>query len=359
MNRVMYMFGTPVHSKVTELALRPQPEQKSVEWHNARRAALTASDVASALPRDECALREYIAEFSQWMPEPIKFSNRASMNPYETRLNLVLKKLGSGKPFTGNTATQWGNQFERVAQLVYEKLHHVDLLEFGLLFDSDPGNSWIGASPDGIRSDGKTLLEIKCPLIRNVGDPIAINYWAQVMWQMQTCKIDYTHFMDCQINHYATRRTWLEELNNDIKMETSIWKVNDAHHEQSRPTSFANQEGFTLKYGAIVEVRTYDIYDRLIETSYIYPKLIHDNVEEIDEWVKQTVQDVEKDPLKQARIVYYKLDKLVIFTVPYSKMWFDRNRERLLRLWNNILDGRKKVEFTDDINGLAKEILAA
>jgi hypothetical protein len=265
--------------------------------------------------------------------------------------------LGCGKPFIGNTATDWGNMFEKVAQLTYEKLHHVDLMEFGLLFDLDSENHWIAASPDGIRSDAVALLEIKCPLIRNVGNPIPFNYWTQVLWQMQTCKIDKTHFMDCRINYYATRRTWLQDMQLDIEAGTSVWNVKDAHHEQSWKTAFAIQEGRTFKYGAIVEVKTFNAHEQIISTVIEYPEAIHDTVDEIDQWTSKIVTDAESDPFKRARIILYKMENLVIFTVPYSQSWFDRNKTRLWKLWNSILQGRQNLSTSADVSVLAKRIL--
>lgn len=350
------MYKTQIHPSVKELSLRPQPEQKSDAWHAARRAALTASDVASALPRDECSLREYIAEFGQWLKEEIKFSSKASMNPYETTKNLVMKKLGQGKPFLGNTATAWGNQFEKVAQLTYEKMHQVDLLEFGLLFDQE--NSWVAASPDGIRADGKCLLEIKCPLMREIGSPPPHYYWTQMLWQMQTCKIERTHFMDCCINHYATKRTWLKEMEDDIAGGTSVWNVDNAHHVQSRETAFPCGEGRTFKYGAIVEVKKYDNAEQLIDMTYVYPDEIHDTLEEIDEWTNDVVKSVTTDHTTVARVIYYKMEKVVIFTVPRSTVWFERNKTRLLRLWNSILAERANMQFSD-ISTLTEKVLAA
>jgi putative phage-type endonuclease len=351
------MYQTPVDERVLKLSQRPQPVQKSKEWHEARRAALTASDVASALPRDECSLKEYINEFGQWLKEEIKFSSRASMNPYETTNKLIMKKLGAGKPFVGNTATAWGNMFERVAQLTYEKLHHVDLLEFGLLFDES--NNWVAASPDGIRSDALALLEIKCPLIREVNDPPPLNYWCQMMWQMQTCKIDKTHYMDCCINQYVTRRTWLSEIQSDIQNSSEYWEVMNCHHEQSKSTAFAIKEGKTFKYGALLEVETYDFTDQVIDVSYVYPTEIHDTLEQIDDWISENVKEIETDLFKRVRIIYYKLDKIIIFSVSRSDVWFDRNKERLLKLWNGILEKRKTLaDSTESMLSITKQLRA-
>ena len=325
---------------VLELQKRPQPVQKSEAWYSARKGALTASDVAAALPRDECSLREYLTEYGKWLTTTFKFSSRSSMNPYETTNNLLLKKIGLGKPFVGNAATDFGNMFEHVAQLVYEKLHQVDLLEFGLLFD--PDNPWIGASPDGIRADGKALVEIKCPLVREVGNPPPHYYWTQMLWQMIVTKINKTHFMDCKFQIYVSKRTWLDEYSNDINRECFAI---DVHHEQSKKYMDDFPSSGVLRYGAIIEKSTFDnMTNTVVDISYIYPPEIFGTIEEIENWCNTIIEEYLHNPTDTVRVIYYKLNQVFIFTAIMEDNWFSRNKPRLEKFWNSVLSKRKDME---------------
>ena len=120
-----------------------QAPQRSTEWKNARKFAITASDFGAAL------------------------GNNAYCSPTE----LVKKKVW--ETFRGNDATKWGSIQEARAEEAFgiwakqniapdAQLHTINLTKFALL-------PWIAVSPDGIvtyTKDGvlcADLVEYKCP----------------------------------------------------------------------------------------------------------------------------------------------------------------------------------------------------
>lgn len=131
--------------RVRYLQSLPQPEQRSEEWFALRNKRLTASDLAGAIGESH----------------------------YDKPSSILEKKLGGGKPFTGNAATRWGQKYEPVATAVYESRNSVVVGEFGLLpHQTIP---FLAASPDGIILDspvGKVepgvLLEIKVSLANDL-----------------------------------------------------------------------------------------------------------------------------------------------------------------------------------------------
>jgi putative phage-type endonuclease len=143
-----------IHPKITHLLSLPQPAQRSDEWYAARYQRLTASDAATAL----------------------------GQNPYESRDQLVLKKCGYGPKFMGNEATRHGQRWEtHVSDLFCEK-NGYKAYDAGLLLH--PTIPFLGGSPDGLLSteDGSdcALLEIKCPLYRQIKDEVPSHYMAQI-----------------------------------------------------------------------------------------------------------------------------------------------------------------------------------
>ncbi len=118
--------------------------QRSQEWKDARKFALTASDFGAA----------------------------AGTNPFETGESLLERKLNV--PFQGNAATAWGSAMEskaaeaflQYAQLFMgatSSLHFPNLIKY-----SD--SSWMAVSPDGVLqyTDAQgvehfDLVEFKCP----------------------------------------------------------------------------------------------------------------------------------------------------------------------------------------------------
>jgi putative phage-type endonuclease len=137
-------------------------EQRTPEWHEARKKRVTGSIVGAILG---CA-------------------------PYMTRADtmrlMVREAVGAEREFTGNVATEYGtaNEANAIFQFEMETEFTVDPAPFVTCED------WLGASPDGYVSDGG-LLEVKCPYgLRNDRIPAfksvdeQPHYYAQMQVQM-------------------------------------------------------------------------------------------------------------------------------------------------------------------------------
>lgn len=120
-------------------------EQRSKEWFDARRGRLTGSNVDAAL----------------------------GLNPWKTPEDLIRQMVrdyhGAESEFTGNIATDHGQQHEPLALMDYLGKTGNQVDECGFFVHSE--HDWLGASPDGtINNDG--LIEVKCPFgLRNKKDP--------------------------------------------------------------------------------------------------------------------------------------------------------------------------------------------
>lgn len=200
--------GMRIPPKVRELFKQNRWEQKTDEWHLARREAITASDFASAI----------------------------GINPYSSQNQLIKKKIDpTSDLFMGSAATRHGEKYEDCALHLYEQnTPGAFTLDFGLmshvyLFDSMPlewvedrekmrewfhrvheGDLaaeyadwiWLKGSPDGVtlipQADGSVkavLLEIKCPFKNFFEGKIAQYYYAQVQLLMHLLDLDECHFV--------------------------------------------------------------------------------------------------------------------------------------------------------------------
>jgi putative phage-type endonuclease len=164
-----------LRERVIGLMNMEQPEQRSQEWYELRNGMITTSDWGSV------------------------FSDKKYKNPYSSRKELVLKKCGISKPFTGNIYTEWGIKYEAVANSIYEKKYDTTIIEFGLIQHSM--YDYLGASPDGISMDG-IMLEIKCPPKRAISDKVPGYYWVQVQGQLETCNLERCDFLQCKLVEY-------------------------------------------------------------------------------------------------------------------------------------------------------------
>lgn len=114
---------------------------------------ITASDVASAL----------------------------GINKYETSNALIKKKINL-QISNSSIATAHGNKYEDEARLLFSKRYNIETWEIGLF--QHPQYSWIGGSPDGIAENGY-LIEIKCPLTREITHNIPDWYYPQIQICME------------------------------------------------------------------------------------------------------------------------------------------------------------------------------
>lgn len=155
-----------MHPQVQKLLDLPQPEQRSEQWFEARKTRLTSSDVDTVL----------------------------GQNKYAKPVDVLFKKCGLGKPFTGNVATRYGQKYEDEAIAKYCELHNKKTHSFGLL--PHPTISWLGGSPDDITEDG-IVIEVKCPLYRKIEmGKCPPHYEAQVRMNMEICDLDRAAFIE-------------------------------------------------------------------------------------------------------------------------------------------------------------------
>lgn len=167
-----------IHPQVAKLMEIPQYEQRSPEWFEQRRHKLTSSDLDAVLGN----------------------------NKYSSEEEVLFKKCGLAKPFTGNEATQHGQKYEDEAIALYCKKYNKVNFSFGLL--PHPTIPFIGGSPDDITADG-IVIEVKCPLRRRIKmGEVPLHYQSQIKMNMEIAGltkgvfIEYKPASMCQDNNY-------------------------------------------------------------------------------------------------------------------------------------------------------------
>ncbi len=161
-----------MHPHVQELISKEYDAQRSEAWLKLRGNMLTASDAATAI----------------------------GVNPYEKQEDLILKKCGHGT-FNGNFATQHGNKYEDEARDIYCAKYNEVAHEIGL--HPHPKYTWLGGSPDGITESGK-LIEIKCPLKREIKPEVPVYYMPQLQLLMEILDLEEAVF----IQYKPSEITW-------------------------------------------------------------------------------------------------------------------------------------------------------
>jgi len=149
--------------KVQCLIDKEYEAQKSEAWLELRGRMLTASDVATAI----------------------------GVNPYSKPRDLILQKCGHNK-FHGNAATEHGEKYEDEARDIYCAKYGEICHEIGCRPHSE--YNWLGGSPDGITESGK-LVEIKCPLRREITPEVPVHYMPQLQLLMEILDLDKAVFI--------------------------------------------------------------------------------------------------------------------------------------------------------------------
>jgi putative phage-type endonuclease len=188
--------------KIEALINREYEAQRSEAWLALRGNMLTASDAATAI----------------------------GVNPYEKPEGLILKKCGENK-FFGNAATEHGNKYEDEARDIYCEKYGEVVHEIGLY--PHPEYNWLGGSPDGITESGK-LVEIKCPLRREILPEVPVYYMPQLQLLMEILDLDECDFIQYkpseltwpqpsvfEVVHVKRDREWFRE---QLPVMDTFWK---------------------------------------------------------------------------------------------------------------------------------------
>lgn len=201
-------FGIEINAKVLGLIemMKKVPEQRTPGWYAMRANRVTASSAASVLRVSEIEIALRDAEILSMDAKKKVGHVMPSFSSFAQELRL---KVGvEDKNIEGSVAMEHGIKYEDVIKAIYEDTHQVTVHEFGLV--PHPTLDWLGASPDGIRSDG-IMVEIKCPYGRvPTGVPKA-QYWIQMQLQMFCCDLQYCDYLDCVIQEYFCREDYLAD----------------------------------------------------------------------------------------------------------------------------------------------------
>ena len=183
----------------------PQVPQRTDAWYKQGQSVLTASEFATIFG----SLRAVRQMAFQKMVKQIQLQTN--------RLACLTCEMG---PF------DWGIRFEPVVKLVLEKLWGAKIVDSGRLMH--PTDPLLAASPDGLiveATDPKRigrLLEIKCPISREIGETIPFEYWCQMQIQMEVTGIDECEYVEVKIDSISPKRADLSGC------DTYVWLFQDS-----------------------------------------------------------------------------------------------------------------------------------
>jgi hypothetical protein len=126
----------------------------------------------------------------------------------------------------------WGIRFEPVVKQVLEERWGAKIVDSGRL--THPTDPLLAASPDGLILEATDpsrvgrLLEIKCPISREVGEAIPFEYWCQMQVQMEVTGIEECEYVEVKIDSISPKKA---DLSGAVP-EGIIWLFQDASNCQ-------------------------------------------------------------------------------------------------------------------------------
>lgn len=161
-----------------ELLGRKQLEQRTTAWYQQMATIISASELGKLYgsPRERAKL-----VVSKTVPYPERNQPLAVLSDYMS-------------------AFDWGIKFEPVVKQIYENKYGTIIKELGRL--SHPTDPRCTASPDGLvyhcalnQRTGR-LIEIKCPVSREVDETIPKDYYSQMQMQLQVTGLSMCDYVE-------------------------------------------------------------------------------------------------------------------------------------------------------------------
>lgn len=281
-----------LQSQVKFLDTLPQPAQRSEEWYKARENRLTASSLADALGEGH----------------------------FKTKDDVILDKCGYGT-FKGNATTQWGVKYEEVAIMIYQKRKNTTVKEYGLV--PHPTIPFIGASPDGITTDG-IMLEIKCPPKRRITGVVPHHYWVQIQLQLETCDLELCDFEECKLIEYKNENEFFDDIYID----------DDGNIKDKMMTEHNLEKGVVIEYYKLsIDSETNEEIKKL---DYLYMP-IDTKYNKVKKWIKEQKEQLESNENTLFnKVSYWYLDTYSVTPVYRNREWFKVKYPLIENFWKEV-----------------------
>jgi len=179
-NHAIVTKDIPNIEYLDDLIGRKQIEQRTPEWYKQMAEIISASELGNlfAAPRQRAKL-----VVSKTVPYPQRNQSLA----------VCSDKM---------SAFDWGIRFEPVVKQIYEYKYGTIIKELGRLHH--PTDPRCTASPDGLiyhcpknERTGR-LIEIKCPVTREIDGKVPKDYYAQMQMQLQVTGLKYCDYIEAK-----------------------------------------------------------------------------------------------------------------------------------------------------------------
>ena len=268
-----------LQQKIAKIQAKPQPPQRTPEWYQFRYNLITASNAYKAF-ESQATVNQLIYEKCQ----PLRVIE-SSEKPAMTNVNTTL---------------HWGQKYEPLSVLIYEKMYNTKVSDFGCL--QHDTYKFLGASPDGINIDPSLerygrMLEIKNIVNREITGIPKKEYWIQTQLQMEVCDLDECDFLETKFVEFEDEHSFYEDISNNKKGVIMYF-----HSSDGKPHYI---------------YKIFDVIDKVM----------------INKWEEDTMELNEKSRV-WIKTIYWKLEQMSCVLIQRNKTWFQTNIGQIEKVWN-------------------------
>ena len=177
-----------------------QTPQKSAAWHAESRDVLSGHEFGALVAGGAAARLAALLKKCAPAEAPAASQEEAVAAPpaADSQHVFLTPPTGSLSPF------KWGWRFEPVARDLFATVYAggVENVYDGLGRIRHPLLPRLGASPDGLITAGPRvgrLIELKCPITRQLNGSIPIDYWCQMQLQAEVCNVDAVEYFEASL----------------------------------------------------------------------------------------------------------------------------------------------------------------
>jgi hypothetical protein len=225
-----------------------------------------------------------------------------------------------------NTPLHWGQKYEPLTVMIYEREYNTKVEDFGCIQHSL--YKFIGASPDGIIVNKDSdrygrMLEIKNVVSRDINGIPKKEYWIQMQLQMEVCDLDECDFLETKFVEYPDEQSFISDTQNLHESNTDTKNI---------MVSADNKTKGIILYFHTKEGKPFYKYKPL--------EIITEN--DIKLWEEAELEKYESEPYNYTflKFIYWKLEKLSCVLVLRNKEWFKNNIGQLEKVWKTIEEER-------------------
>jgi hypothetical protein len=186
----------PLPAAVERILALPQTDQKSKSWYRESRELLTGHEFGTVVYGSPNARRGVIMK---------KCAEVAVDETVDIMSSTVFCSNAEGSL----SAFKWGWRYEPVVRTLYEQCVAGGSVNGDIGRVRHPTLPRLAASPDGLILSGAKqgrLLEIKCPITRELNGEVPMEYWCQMQLQAEVCNVDAVEYVEARLSSLPYER---------------------------------------------------------------------------------------------------------------------------------------------------------